>query len=41
MIIIDNFIEDKNLLDRIDKDETFFGPNGNFMWWDGWWSSPC
>ena len=41
MIIIDNFIEDKNLLDRIDKDETFFGPNGNFMWWDGWWSSPA
>ena len=17
----------------------FFGPNGNFMWWDGWWNS--
>tara|TARA_R110002074_G_scaffold1073_1_gene6449 strand:- start:2893 stop:3441 length:549 start_codon:yes stop_codon:yes gene_type:complete len=40
MIVIDNFIKDKELLTRIDKDETFFGPNGNFMWWDGWWNSP-
>ena len=40
MIIIDNFVQDEDLLTRIDKDETFFGPNGNFMWWDGWWNSP-
>ena len=40
MIIIDDFIQDPNLLKRIDEDETFFGPNGNFMWWDGWWDSP-
>ena len=20
-------------------DKTFFGANGNFMWWDGWWNS--
>ena len=39
MIIIDDFIQDPDLLTRIDKDETFFGPNGNFMWWDGWWNS--
>ena len=25
MIVIDNFIKDKELLTRIDKDETFFG----------------
>jgi hypothetical protein len=41
MIIIDNFIKDEVLLNEIDKDETFFGPNGNFMWWDGWWNSPA
>ena len=36
MIIIDDFIQDKDLLTRIDKDETFFGPNGNFMWYISW-----
>jgi hypothetical protein len=39
MIVIDDFIKDKRLLDIISTDETFFGPNGNFMWWDGWWNS--
>jgi hypothetical protein len=39
MIIIDDFIKDEVLLREIDNDETFFGPNGNFMWWDGWWNS--
>ena len=39
MIVIDNFIKDEVLLNEIDQDETFFGPNGNFMWWDGWWNS--
>ena len=39
MIVIDDFIKDKRLLDIISTDETFFGPNGNFMWWDGWWNN--
>tara|TARA_B110000261_G_C13055817_1_gene346108 strand:+ start:920 stop:1480 length:561 start_codon:yes stop_codon:yes gene_type:complete len=39
MVILDNFITDQSLLDRIDNDDNFFGPNGNFMWWDGWWNS--
>jgi hypothetical protein len=39
MIIIDNFIKDQTLLKEIEEDKTFFGPNGNFMWWDGWWNS--
>ncbi len=40
MIIIDDFIKDETLLDEIANDENFFGPNGRFMWWDGWWNSP-
>lgn len=39
MIIIDDFIKDEVLLREIDNDETFFGLNGNFMWWGGWWNS--
>ena len=39
MIIIDDFIQDKDLLKDIQTDDTFFGPNGNFMWWNGWWNS--
>ncbi len=39
MIVIDDFIKDEVLLREIDQDETFFGPNGNFMWWNGWWNS--
>ena len=39
MIIIDNFVQDQILIDEIIHDKTFFGPNGNFMWWDGWWNS--
>jgi|TARA_R110000744_G_scaffold88486_3_gene172529 hypothetical protein len=39
MIIIDDFIKDDALLNDIENDSTFFGPNGNFMWWDGWWNS--
>ena len=41
MIIIDDFVKDEVLLREIDNDETFFGPNGNFMWWGGWWDSPA
>ena len=39
MIIIDDFIKDDALLNDIENDSTFLGPNGNFMWWDGWWNS--
>ena len=39
MIVIDDFIQDQVFLDIISTDETFFGPNGNFMWWDGWWNN--
>lgn len=41
MIIIDDFIKDQSLLDEISNDPSFFGPNGNYMWWDGWWNSPA
>ena len=37
MILIDNFITDSLLLEEIELDKDFFGPNGDFMWWDGWW----
>ena len=39
MIIIDNFVQDQVLIDDIIHDKDFFGPNGDFMWWDGWWNS--
>ena len=39
MIIIDNFITDTTLLEEINLDKNFYGPNGEFMWWDGWWNS--
>ena len=39
MIIVDDFIKDNELLNSIKADENFFTPNGNFMWWDGWWNS--
>ena len=39
MIIIDDFIKDPILLEDIQSSKDFFGPNGDFMWWDGWWNS--
>ena len=39
MIVMDNFIRDEKLLERIQNDETFFSKNGQYMWWDGWWNS--
>ena len=39
MIVIDNYISDKPLLAEIAKDKKFFGENGEFMWWDGWWNT--
>ena len=38
MIIIDDYIKDKRLLNKIKYDENFFGPNGNFKWWGDWWN---
>jgi len=37
MIIIDDFIQNKTLLDNIAKDKTFFNNNGQYYWYDGWW----
>ena len=39
MIVIDDFIKDEPLLKAIDEDKSFIGENGDYMWWDGWWSS--
>ena len=39
MIVIDNFIQDEVLLAAIENDKDFFGPNGNYTWWDGWFNS--
>ena len=36
MIIIDDFIKNEQLLKDISNDEHFFGPNGDFHWWGGW-----
>lgn len=35
MIIIDNFIQDEDLLNRIQNDEEFWKPG--YSWYDGWW----
>ena len=39
MIIIDDFIKDEILLNDIKNKKDFFGKNGNFMWWNGWWNN--
>tara|TARA_R110000822_G_scaffold2772_14_gene12888 strand:- start:1155 stop:1706 length:552 start_codon:yes stop_codon:yes gene_type:complete len=38
MIIIDDFIKDKSLLEQIARDNTFFNNNGQYFWYDGWWN---
>ena len=35
MIIIDNFIQDEDLLNRIQNDEEFWKKGYN--WYNGWW----
>jgi hypothetical protein len=40
ILVIDNFIKDKELLNKISKDSTFFNDPGEYYWWDGWWTSP-
>ncbi len=37
MIVIDDFVSDRALLQRVAADATFFASNGTYMWWDGWW----
>ena len=39
ILVIDNFIKDKDLLKRISNDNSFFTDPGNYYWWDGWWNS--
>ena len=42
MIVIDNFVKDKALLQEIeDSKEQFFNDNGNYYYWNGWWNSPA
>jgi len=41
MIIVDDFIKDQSLLERIQNDTTFFSQNGQYMWWGGPWSTPA
>ena len=36
MIIIDNYLQDKKILEEVQKEETWINfPTYN--WWDGWW----
>ena len=39
MIVLDNYIKDKILLNKIKNNSVFL--ETGFMWWDGWWSSSC
>lgn len=39
MIIIDDFVKDEALLQKIANDPTFFSNNGKYYWWDGFWQS--
>lgn len=39
ILVIDNFIKDQDLLNRISNDNSFFTDPGNYYWWDGWWNS--
>lgn len=39
ILVIDNFIKDKVLLDKIKSDKTFFSNVGQYYWWPGWWTS--
>ena len=39
MIIIDDFVKDPMLLHDIQDDPVFFGRNGQYMWWNGWWNT--
>ena len=36
MIVVDNFIKDKILLDEL-KNDNFWSNMPQLNWWDGWW----
>ena len=37
MIVIDDFIQDEELISKIQKDEDFW--KEGYRWWSGWWAS--
>ena len=39
MIVIDDFIKDQDLLNRLKQDNTFWDDKG-YYWWNGWWNTP-
>ena len=38
MIVIDDFIKDQDLLNRLKEDNTFWDDKG-YYWWNGWWNA--
>tara|TARA_B100000575_G_C22954978_1_gene552120 strand:- start:174 stop:737 length:564 start_codon:yes stop_codon:yes gene_type:complete len=38
LIVLDNFLQDKKILEEIQKDETWKDFPA-YNWWDGWWKS--
>tara|TARA_B100000614_G_scaffold242800_1_gene245442 strand:- start:308 stop:865 length:558 start_codon:yes stop_codon:yes gene_type:complete len=40
MIVIDDFIKDQDLLNRLKQDNTFWDDKG-YYWWNGWWNTPA
>ena len=36
MLVIDNYVKDKSLLDEL-KSDKFWASIGRLNWWDGWW----
>jgi len=40
ILVIDNFIKDQMLLDKIALDDKFFVDPGKYYWWGGWWNTP-
>lgn len=38
ILVIDNFIKDQDLLNRISADKSFFADPGNYYWYPGWWA---
>lgn len=48
MLVVDNYIKDKDLLEEIKYDKSFYPKSigagileGKFTFWDGWWKSPA
>lgn len=40
ILVIDNFIKDEKLLNKIASDKTFFSDPGEYYWHPGWWNEP-